>query len=795
MKRRIIALLITVISLLAASSASAQMRTTDPVGDSLAFAAMRERLDSIRQYRPTVALVLSGGGAKGAAHVGVLKEIEKIGIPIDLVIGTSVGGLIGGLYSIGYTPEYMDTLFRSLDWSKMMSDKTDRKYKSYDDIKYNEKYILSMPFYYKPEDFLKSRKDDIQQDPGKRSLHLGAEGLDSRQMIRQNITGSLPSGFVYGQNIDYLFGGLTVGYQDSLDFKDLPIPFMCVATDIVTGRAKIWHSGNLRTALRSTMSIPGLFAPVRTDGMVLLDGGMRNNFPTDLAEACGADYIIGVTLSNGFSTYSEITNLGSIIMQSFDMFGMESYYDNVKKPDVTIWPDVSGYNLLSFDRESVDSLFARGDKAAREKHNELVALKEVIGESTKTLSNTPAIDINTYSIELGWISYRGITPKEVEFLRKKMTLREGQLITAKDIEDAMSVIYATGSFDYASYKLVGDCSPYGLEITCKRGPLHKIGIGARFDSETVVSALANISLNANKLEGHSFSGTLRLGSNPYALGQYAYKTAGLPTVNLDVFWGKTDANLYNLGNTMFNISYNNSYQKLYVSDYDARNGSLKAGISNEHINIQSFLSSETISEDVDTDSRTCQSFFAEARYNTTDDGYFPGSGLNMGMDVSVNAESFKDDMHPFYIAQLDIMKIFPVNERLALIPSFNTRMIFGNNIPLTYMNVAGGDIRGRYVRQQIPFMGVAYATPMQNKSWVVAFEARYKLRPSTYVSAVANILNSSQELNKDFFFSYNNVLGIGAQLGYNSVLGPVKFNVHWSSITKFGAYISVGYDF
>ena len=795
MKRRIIALLITVISLLSASSAAAQMRTTDPVGDSLAFAAMRVRLDSIRQYRPTVALVLSGGGAKGAAHVGVLKEIEKVGIPIDLVIGTSVGGLIGGLYSIGYSPDYMDTLFRSLDWGKMMSDRTERKYKSYDDIKYNEKYILSMPFYYKPEDFLRSRTDDIQQDPRRRSLHLGAEDMNSRDLLKQNITGSLPSGFVYGQNIDYLFGGLTVGYQDSLDFKDLPIPFMCVATDIVTGRAKIWHNGNLRTALRSTMSIPGLFAPVRTDGMVLLDGGMRNNFPTDIAEACGADYIIGVTLSNGFSTYSEITNLGSIIMQSFDMFGMESYYDNVKKPDVTIWPDVTGYNLLSFDKESVDTLFARGNKAALEKHNELVALKEVIGESKKTLNNTPAIDINTYNIELGWISYKGITPKEVEFLRKKMTLREGQLVTAEDIEDAMSVIYATGSFDYASYKLVGDCSPYGLEITCKRGPVHKIGIGVRFDTETVVSALANISLNANKLEGHSLSGTARLGSNPFFLGSYAYKTAGLPTLNFDVYWGNTDANLYNMGNTMFNISYSNSYQELYVSDYDAHNGSLKAGISNEHINIRSFLSSETISGEIDTDSRTCQSFFGQARYNTTDDGYFPSKGLDMGMKLSINAESFKDDMHPFYIAELDVRRVFPTSEKMAIIPSFNARMIFGNNIPLTYMNVAGGNLAGRYVQQQIPFMGVAYATPLQNKAWVAALEARYKLRANTYISGIANVLNSSPEFNKDFIISHNSVFGIGAQLGYNSVLGPVRLNIHWSSITRMGAYLSIGYDF
>ena len=142
-------------------------------------------------------------------------------------------------------------------------------------------------------------------------MHWGAgKGEDPANLVRDNLLGSLPSGFATGQNVNNIFSSLTVGYQDYMDFMDLPIPFVCVATEMVTAKPKIWYEGKLNTALRSTMSIPGVFAPVKVDGMVLVDGGMRDNYPTDLAKEMGADIIIGVDLSSGFRDYSRLNNLG-----------------------------------------------------------------------------------------------------------------------------------------------------------------------------------------------------------------------------------------------------------------------------------------------------------------------------------------------------------------------------------------------------------------------------------------------------------------------------------------------------
>ena len=304
MKRLISTILLAVVAFSMMQPLSA--RSVDPVKDSIAIAQMRQRMDEIRKTRPTVALVLSGGGAKGAAHVGVIKRIEELGIPVDMVLGTSMGGLIGALYSLGYTSEQMDTIVSNIDWGWALSDKLSREFISYEDMKYKEKYMLSIPFYYEKDYFEAKVQNDSRYEMHRKhheDFHIGADQESGLAMMKRNLLGSLPSGYIYGQNVNNLISSLTVGYQDSIDFKDLPKPYICIAADMVTGKAKIWHSGKSNQAMRSTMSIPGMFAPVRVDGMVLVDGGIRDNYPTALAREMGADIIIGVDLSQGRKSY------------------------------------------------------------------------------------------------------------------------------------------------------------------------------------------------------------------------------------------------------------------------------------------------------------------------------------------------------------------------------------------------------------------------------------------------------------------------------------------------------------
>ena len=234
--------------------------------------------------RKKVGVVLSGGGAKGMAHIGALKVIEEAGIPIDYVVGTSMGSIIGGLYSIGYTPEQMDSMVRRQDWSFLLSDKIPRSEQNMAEREASEKYVFSLPF-------------------GKNAKTQAVGGL------------------IKGQNLANLFSELTVGYHDSIDFNKLPIPFACVSENIVNGNEVNFHKGVLATAMRASMAIPGVFTPVRLDSMVLVDGGVVNNYPVNVARAMGADIIIGVDVQNDLKPANELNSTGSILGQLINLMG------------------------------------------------------------------------------------------------------------------------------------------------------------------------------------------------------------------------------------------------------------------------------------------------------------------------------------------------------------------------------------------------------------------------------------------------------------------------------------------
>ena len=162
----------------------AQVSDARPVNkDSLAVEKMKQRMAEIRKERPTVALVLSGGGAKGASHIGVIKRIEELGIPVDMVLGTSMGGLVGALYALDYSPAQLDTIVKNIDWNWAFTDKVSREFISYSEMKYKERYLLSIPFFYEPDYYRFKLREEQRHDPVRRydPLHFGAEDADARR--------------------------------------------------------------------------------------------------------------------------------------------------------------------------------------------------------------------------------------------------------------------------------------------------------------------------------------------------------------------------------------------------------------------------------------------------------------------------------------------------------------------------------------------------------------------------------------------------------------------------------------
>lgn len=779
-------------------SVGAYAQTVNPEEDSVAIEQMRRRMDEIRRYRPTVALVLSGGGAKGAAHIGVIDYVEKLGIPVDLVLGTSMGGLVGSLYSLGYTPVQMDSIVRNIDWGWAFSDRVPREYISYAGMKYREKYMLSVPFYYEKDYYRKKVADDQRFDPVRRheSFNFGAEQNDDGEFVKKNLLGSLPSGYIYGQNVSNLISSLTIGYQDSLDFKELPIPFVCVATDLVSGKAKLWHSGQINTAMRSTMSIPGVFAPVKTEGMVLVDGGLRDNYPTTLAREMGADIIIGVDLSDSRRTYSRVNNLGDIIGQGIDMLGREAFERNVNVPDVKIRPHLHEFNMMSFSSRNIDTIIVRGYEAALAQDS---LLRDVAARTSGIYVYPKKRGATAFagdSLVISDIEIRGVSSRERSILMSRLGISFGQKINRNDLDDIIGQIYGTQAYDFVTYELLGRSEPYRLVIHCKKGPVHQLGLGVRADTEEIVSVLLNIGLFTHKLSGHTFDLSAKISANPYVALNWSYDMPKFPTINAMVTARWADLNMLNFGGgNRLSFSYFSSRQDVYLSNIHWKYFDIKGGLRNEVFDMRNLRASQFIGDyDFTQLTNDFISLYADARTDTFDDGYFPSKGVKAGASYSWTFAGFPHGFNDFHTVQADAKVVVPIGRRFAFIPSFNARFLIGENVPVAYFNAVGGTLESRYVDQQIPFIGINKLAAMKNILTVFRADFRVKIARNHYVKAIANYARDC-----DSFMSYGvgpGHFGAGLEYSYDTILGPLSANVHWSSFTgKAGFYISAGYSF
>ena len=771
-------------------------RGIDPKADSVAVRQMRERMDQIRQYRPTVALVLSGGGAKGLAHIGVIRYVESLGIPVDMVLGTSMGGLVGGLYALGYDVDQMEEIVRSIDWNWVFTDKVSRKYVSYADTKYKEKYMLAIPFYYEKDYYRMKMINDSRFDPMHKHdiLNIGADNEGGVDFFKKNLLGSLPSGYIFGQNVSNLISSLTIGYQDSIDFKDLPVPYACIAADMVSGKTKIWHSGRINDAMRSTMSIPGVFAPVRLDGMVLVDGGLRDNYPTALAREMGADIIIGVDLSDPRKTYMDVNNIGDILGQGIEMMMMDGIEKNLLIPDVKIKPDLKGFHMMSFSPQNADTIMVRGYQAALAQDSLLrdVALRTA-GKYTPA-KKRPALGMSQDSVVIANVEITGVLPREKEILKDRLDLKYGEKISREELYDIVARIYGTQAYDYVTYGLEGYDEPFDLLINCRKGPIHQFGLGVRADTEEIVSVMLNVGLNVHKLHGHMFDLSAKISANPYASFHWSYDIPKFPTFNglASIRW--TDLNMLNLGNNRLNFNYLSAKQELYLSNIKWKRLDGRVGLRNEVVRMGRVMS------DIQ-DCYNCQllandfvSTFLDVGTYTFDDGYFPTRGVSAGLSYSWTFTGFPNKFDNFHTLAANAKVVLPIGDIFAFIPSFNCRFLLGDDVPLPFFNAVGGSLPSRYLDQQMPFVGVTHLSAMENILTIYRADLRFKVAKNHYVTGIVNYLRDS-----DTFMTYADgpgYIGTGVEYSYDTIFGPLSANVHWSNLTgKVGFYISAGYNF
>ena len=764
--------------------------------------------------RPKVAVVLSGGGAKGAAHVGVLKVLEEYDIPVDIITGTSMGALVGGLYAVGHSAAELDSIIVSQDWEYVITGTSKRESLSYEQKTAEAKYLVQVPFGFDWNNALR-RKSPIavetadgvaeEQEAGD-GLHLAPEGSSN---------GLLPMGLMGGQKIYSLLSECTVGYHEESDFSKFPIPYACVAVDIVTGKEIVFNKGILPIALRASMAIPGVFPPVKTGGMVLVDGGLRNNYPVDVARAMGADIVIGVkTPSDGSKI--DYNNVADMLSKVVTVAMTAKTSNALEDTDILIQPDIENYGTMSFDNKSLRHLIDNGEKAAREAVPQLLELKKWLAQKEKENAESfvgpqpaarEAFKATKVSdtIVLSSIRFVGVGEKEEALLRKKFHIDTCRGISISDIESAVDGIYGTNAYNSVVYSLEGNQSPFDLVMTLVPNRNNRLGLGLRFDTEEISSILVDLGLNTNSLYGSRFGLSGRLANYYQFQAEYSYVGANFAGFEASYRMRHSALPLYSQDKSKYHlIDYLQNNVDLSLTSGNLRKLKVEAGLDARLYYYRTALDNPNVPEIYSTDDGRTAFFgpFVKLGVDTQDNAWFPTKGTRVDLnavyltDISdiVNLGGDATAPSPLLAASLSAKYVGSIGGRFAFTPFVHSRIIIGDEIPAAMMNCIGGCQAGRYTEQQIPFYGSTGVIACEPFVAVAGLDLRYEIFGSHYLMLTGNYARSGGNLQG--FAHDSGITGLRAGYAYDLVTGPLEVDINWNShYPGLGFYASLGFWF
>ena len=762
--------------------------------------------------RPKVGLVLSGGGAKGAAHIGVLKYIEEAGIPIDYIAGTSMGSIVGGMYALGYTSDEILSIISEVDWDRLISDQVERKKISYERKYESRSQLLTIPF---------------------------SVGTDKQELQSRSFKNSLPTGIVSGDNLINLFNSLSVGYSDPLDFNDLPTPFLCIATNVINGEADVLNKGVFSKSLRASMAIPVLFDPVKIDDILYADGGLVNNFPAEQCRAMGADYVIGVSMSPGLESDPEnLTSLFSQVKQLKEIITDKEFENYHKKCDIFISPDLKGVGMLSFDAESVARVTESGYEAAATKEAEFKALKEKLLSTSVPLSPDSstakkAVNILRERVLISGIEMDGVEQDIEKWMRRRCTVKVGDHVCKEDIDNSVSIYYGTGNFDSITYTLHEDSTnpdAYVLKFKFVENQPHDLGLGFRFDSQDMLSVLFHMGVNRNRMSGVKADVSAKLGGNQWLNANLSYGHMLYPRINIGYNFRNSELDTYDMDELVMNMHFLQHKFRVYLSENYSRTISIGAGLEAELLTPRKVMYLNHEAVDMDSKPVNTLGSFAYLHYDNLNKASFATRGVTGKINFNWKDMMFSSNgtsplgYGSFVFGFEGYVPI--VENRLVLIPQLYGSILFGKGAvngttdcwnPLfegpvpaypAMNNVIGGAEMGRYIDQQLPFIGVNKISLAFNNVGIARLDIRTRVYKNHYVTGIVNYARSSVDMNNFFkekdelqwgsLYDYNasNWWGAGVRYSIDTKLGPLNFDVSSSNISKnVNLYFSIGHYF
>ncbi len=726
---------------------------------------------------PKIGLVLSGGGAKGIAHIGALKVIEEAGVKIDFIGGTSMGAIVGGLYASGYSAAELDSIFRNTNFNQIIQDNFPRSNKSFYEKEDSERYALTLPF----NDF--------------------------------KVT--FPKGISSGQNIYNELTRLLYHVKDIDDFNELPIPFICMATDVENGSEILLNSGYLPEAVLASGAFPSLFEPAEIDGRLLVDGGVLNNYPVEEVRALGADIIIGVDVQHGLRDRDELISASAILLQINNYRTVGAMKEKAGLTDVYIKPEMAEYSVIDFDK--MDTIIALGEHTAREQFNNLKELQRYNNNTDEIRGALQQPD----SLFITDLLLRGNENYSRGYVKGKLRFDLDEKIPFDELTQGINNLAATGNFISVRYKLLSNGEGDRLEVVLRENPVKTLlRLGIHYDDLYKTAALINITRKNLFLQDDVASFDFILGDNirynlEYYVDKGSYISYGFNS-SLDEFKEEVDVDVLRTNFPIdpgtplneINLDVTDITNQFYIQTAVREEFALTLGIEHKYIN----YSTRTldISDIVDPPFGTAEdgrTFLEKSHYfstygglilDTYDDRYFPSRGLYFNGDFHLYllSSDFNDNFDQYAIAKARMGAAFPIFEDLSFNIETEGGFKLGQAEVATFDFVLGG-YGNDFMNNFTSFLGYDFLS-LPGNSYVKAY-ARLDLEISrkNHITFAGNIANVEDDLFRTGeWFTEPDFTGYAIGIGRESLFGPIQVIFSWSpEISQTNFYFSIGYWF
>lgn len=717
--------------------------------------------DTITKTRPKIGLVLSGGGAKGFAHIGVLKVLEQAGVKIDYIGGTSMGAVVGGFYASGYNATQIDSIFYNTNFDHLLQDYIPRSSKSFYEKRNDEMYAITLPF---------------------NKLKIGIPIALSKGMYNYSLLSKLT------HKVRYIN-----------DFSKLPIPFLCVATDIEKGESVVLKNGYLAQALLASSAFPSLFSPVELDGKLLIDGGVVNNYPVEEIKKMGADIIIGVDVQDDLKDKNSLKDATRILVQITNLDMIKKMKEKIKITDIYIKPDVADYSVISFDQGR--EILKKGEEAAL---IQLDAIKKLAQADQEYKLQYMAVKKDT--LRLSQVSVNELKNYTRAYIIGKLRFKSGSSISYDDLKNGINNINATQNFSGISYVLEqdGDKDIFKLNLT-ENTTKTFLKFGLHYDGLYKSAILANITQKKSLFKNDVASLDVGLGDNiryhfDYYIDNGFYWSFGLKsrynTFSKNITTDFRNGTLLSqLGLNSIFIDFSDLTNQAYMQTVFIQKFLIGAGIENKYLKIESKNSGQ-VNPTIEKSAYT--SVFGYMKYDSFDNKLFPKKGWSFSGDIQsyLFSSDYTKEFQRFSIVSGEVGVVKSFHDKVTLKWQSDAGFVIGKN-SIHFFDFVLGGYGFTTINNFKHFLGYDFLSISADSFVKSCLTLDYEVYKKNHINIAANYAILENNL-----FTYGNWLSkpkySGYAIGYalETVVGPVEIKYSWSpELGKGYAYFNVGFWF